>query len=271
MSVKASLHLLLAGETTYTLSAHIEYRGQTVSVVENQTFHWEQDAERQRMLHLIREGKGNRAEIDTYIRTIGGQLYRAVFGGPENPLKKALQDLQRVHYGHSVRLVLTITSIALSELPWEALYDDQYLSVRGDMPLVRRMPRQTMSPNRRPIQGTLQVLLVWASPIGLEIPKLAETTARLKQIIEQDVKRSGLFARRMKVTIIAHVSLEKLRAELVRNPGKYHILCFAGHGTDTALCFESERTGAWPGEAYEVSAQTFAEHINTARLSLLLI
>ena len=271
VSVKASLHIILTGEATYTLSAHIERGGRTVSVVENQPLHWEQNAERQHMLHMIREGKGKREEIDNYIRTLGAQLYQAVFGGLDNPVQKAFQTLQHVHYGHSVRLILTIGSAVLSELPWEALYDDQYLSVRGDIPIVRRMPTRTASPNRRPLQGTLQVLLVWASPIGLNTLKLAETTTRLKQVIEHDVKRSGLFARRMKVTIIPHVSLEKLRAELVQNPGKYHILCFAGHGTDTALYFEYGMNGESTGEAYEVSARTFAEHINTSRLSLRLI
>lgn len=271
MSVKASLHIILAGETTYTLSAHIEQGLRTVLLVQDQVFEWDHGEERQQMLHMIREGKGKRAEIDTYIRTIGEQLYQAVFGGPQNKLKEALQDLQAQNYGHSVRLVLTISSITLSELPWEAIYDDQFLSVRGDLPIVRRMPTQTTPPKRDPIQGTLHVLLAWASPTELEPLNLAVTAEQLKQVIEKNGNHAGLFSRRMKVTVIRHVSLDSLRKELVHNPEKYHILCFAGHGSETALYFESELSGTVPGEAYAVSAQTFAELVRTSRRSLRLI
>src|SRR5690606_8362273 len=86
-----------------------------------------------------------------------------------------------------------------------------------------------------PILGTLNILLIAASPLGEIELKIENTVARVESLIEQlNLRRRWL--RRIQVTTLLHVSLDSLKHAL--DQGKYHVLCFVGHGLPDKLLFD---------------------------------
>lgn len=128
---------------------------------------------------------------------------------------------------------------ALSELPWELLYQKEtkdFLGRRHRTPIVRyvHVPRATDLP---PFEPPLRVLLVASKPIDQEPLDLEDE----RRLIEEECRATG---REVKVDALESADDEKLRDELFG--GGYHVVHFMGHGAfdetrgEGCLLFETE-------------------------------
>lgn len=265
--IKTIFELRLHGEGPYYIKAIIKRGLQETLIVENAPFAWTWTEEQRRVLHTIRTGTEPRDTLDRAIRDLGAALYTALFA--DQSLSNALSNERAATTGNTVRLVLIIESEDLSSLPWETLYQDGFLAVQGNLPIVRKMP-SAEARSRAPILGTLHLLLVTASGGDTRLPNLDKMAERLQQALEErKTTQSGLLTRRIRVSVLAHASIRDLQIHLANHPDTYHALCFACHGSSEALFLEyGDETTT---EDEPLTARQLVQILNTDRFSVRLI
>jgi hypothetical protein len=191
------------------------------------------------------------------IQAVGMTLFDALF--PTRVLKLWLQTVGGLEEGVGLRIRLNVGPLELVTLPWEMIYEEEYLGLRVRFPLVRYLdlphppkPLATRSP--------LRVLVAVSQPQDLrpfdaksEIAHIKAALAKLPGEIEVDIMQG---TRREEL-------LTKLRAG-------YHILHFVGHGAfegeDGYLMLEDPE-----GRADPVSALLLGQLVADSELRLVVL
>lgn len=269
MVVRSTLKITIRGNDPYIIDAAVIRGHHEEAVAQGLSFAWQATTERDKLLQHIRDGNGSRDQSTDQIRLIGKQLYDALFPD-DGPLAQMLKRERETAYGRGIRLSLVLEADKLKALPWESLYHREFLAARGDLPIVRVTSGVEVG-YRAPILGTLHVLLVTASPVDpelLPLKNLDEMAARLKTAIERKDETHSFLPRRIEVTHLAGAGVKTLSEEISRNPSKYHIICFACHGSSEALYLEN---GEYEHERDPLSARDFVQMLNTDRFSVRMI
>jgi len=175
------------------------------------------------------------------VRSFGGRLFDAVFGGTiQGALQSSLNEAYRKEAGLRIRLRLA-DAPELADLPWEYLYSsstNQFLSLSSDTPVVRYLDLPSAV---RPLTVSLplHVLVMISSPTDHPQLAVSEEWARLNDAL-RDLMDRGLVV----LTQLERATLSALQRPL--RLGQYHIFHFVGHGgfdeqaQDGALLLEDE-------------------------------
>ena len=167
------------------------------------------------------------ALVEQPVRSMGQQLFDAVFAGPVNGAYRASLSVARER-GEDLQVVLRLTAPALGALAWETLYDGEtgaYLCRRE--PLIRHVPAP-FTAEALAVAPPLRILGMVSSPRGL--PAL---DVELEQQHLQDALRAHLEAGLIELVWLDDVSWASLHAMLLEQ--SWHVLHFVGHGGyDTA-------------------------------------
>jgi hypothetical protein len=232
--------------TGYTVEVDVE-EGGTVSP---QPLVFPPDRAFQRRLQGILRQNTTAADM----QAVGETLFDALF--PTRVLKLWLRSLGSLEEGTGLRIRLHVGPLELMTLPWELLYEEEYLGLRVRFPIVRFLdlahPAKTLS-----VHPPLRVLVAVSQPQDLkpfdadsELAHIQESLAELSGSIEVDVSRE---ARRDDL-------LSKLREG-------YHVLHFVGHGAfegdDGYLMLEDQ-----DGRADPVSALLLGQMVADSDLRL---
>lgn len=152
------------------------------------------------------------------VQALGEILFEALF--PTRVLKLWTRTLGSLEEDVGLRLKLHIAPPELMALPWELLFDEEYLGLRLRFPIVRYLDLPDPS---KPlvVRLPLRVLVAIAQPKD-QLPFSAEAeVANIRQALSQ---LQGL----VKVEVVEHTTQEELLARLRHG---YHILHYVGHGT----------------------------------------
>lgn len=200
-------------------------------------------------------------------RGLGTALFEAVFAGDVGELyRRCLRELPS---GRGLRIRLAFDpkevtgSEALSELPWELLYDrrhQRFVARQRGVPVVRDLDWGTAETSGAvKIRPPLRILLVDAAPRGMR--ELALKTERER--IEEALARLELEGQ---VELHTTDTLDGMRSRLLDE--KIHVLHFMGHGgylKDAglgAIYFELPSEGAEPGEEDQVDGDELGESLS---------
>jgi|GEM_PF-1595282 len=188
------------------------------------------------------------------MQAVGVTLFDALF--PTRVLKLWLRTVGSLEEGIGLRIRLHVGPMELMTLPWELIFEEEYLGLRVRFPLVRYLdlPRP---PKPLAIRPPLRVLVAVSQPQDLrpfdvesELGHIRTALARLPDRMEMDV-------------------LQGTRREelLARLRGGYHILHYIGHGTfegeDGYLMLEDPE-----GRADPVSALLLGQMVADSELRL---
>ena len=173
---------------------------------------------------------------------LGKGMYQAIFTPAIAIAFGRVQQALRGEEGARIRMV--IEPKELSHLPWELMHDGHgFISLRSNYPLVRGI-NETILTRRTTVRGPLRILYVWAEPKDLPSLNLEAPAEKIREIIAEN--------KRIKFDILPHATFNDLSSALLKD---YHILCFAGHGTENYIYLE-KGDGSVP-----VSASTLASEL----------
>jgi hypothetical protein len=209
--VYRNFDLRLRGDmaTGYTVEADVQDGG----TVSPQPLVFPPDRAFQRRLQSILRQNSTVADM----QAVGETLFDALF--PTRVLKLWLRTLGSLEEGTGLRIRLHVGPLELMTLPWELLYEEEYLALRVRFPIVHFLdvphPAKPLA-----VHPPLRVLVAISQPQDLkpfdadgELTHIQQALARLSDKIEVDVSRP------------AH------RDELLsRLREGYHVLHFVGHG-----------------------------------------
>jgi hypothetical protein len=157
------------------------------------------------------------------IQAVGKALFNALF--PTRVLKLWARAIGKLEEKAGLRIRLHIDPPELIALPWELVFDEEYLGLRLRFPVVRYLDLPD-SPRQLAIRPPLRVLVALAQPqdqpqfdTGVELSNIREALGQLSGSVEMDV--------------MDHATCDELLAALRRG---YHALHFIGHGA-----FEGDR------------------------------
>jgi WD40 repeat protein len=157
---------------------------------------------------------------------LGQKLYKAVFI-PEI-LRVYDRSNQKRKNDDGIRLRLIVDARSLSDIPWEVMHDGQdFISLYSEFPLVRGM-REAFHVRQSAIRGPIRILYFWSEPKDLVELDLRGPAEEIKKLVGQN--------RRIKFDILPNATVISLRKALL---AEYHIVCFAGHGSETHICLEA--------------------------------
>ena len=152
------------------------------------------------------------------VQALGEILFEALF--PTRILKLWTRTLGSLEEDMGLRLKLHIAPPELMALPWELLFDEEYLGLRLRFPIVRYLDLPDPS---KPlvVRLPLRVLVAISQPRD-QLPFSAE--AEVTNIRQALSRLKGL----VKVQVVEHTTQDELLARLRHG---YHILHYVGHGT----------------------------------------
>jgi formylglycine-generating enzyme required for sulfatase activity/predicted Ser/Thr protein kinase len=200
-------------------------------------------------------------------REFGSALFERLFTGPV--LEAFRGSRAALPPGERLRLRLRLPD-ALTLIPWELLYDpsaQKFLALEPDLTLVR-YPEQPASGARLRVNGPLQVVVVLASPSGIDYPpiRLDRELQRLEAVLNTPLQQSLLHLD----VIRGHGTLDQLRARLRRPVHILHVLC---HGDQEpvgggVLIFEDTDGAPEPVRAEQLGMQL---HKQRGQIQLVLL
>ncbi len=160
--------------------------------------------------------------------SLGQSLYKAVFI-PEILL--AYDKLKRKMNGSDgIRIRLIINVSSFSGIPWEVMHDGKdFISLYSEYPLVRGMS-DTYQVRQTPVNGPIRILYAWSEPEDLPKLYLDDTAEKIKKLLEKN--------KHIKFDILPNATLLLLRRSLL---SQYHVICFAGHGTEKDIYLENKQ------------------------------
>jgi hypothetical protein len=206
-----NLDLRLRGDmaTGYMVEADVQNGGS----VSPQPLVFPPSREFQRRLQAIQRQSTTAEDM----RAAGETLFDALF--PTRILKLWLRTMGSLEEGVGLRIRLHIEPLELMTLPWELLFEEEYLGLRVRFPIVRYLDLPH-APRPLAVRPPLRVLVAVSQPRDLkpfdvddELAHIQVALARLPDKIAVDVLRK---ARR-----------DELLARLREG---YHVLHFVGHG-----------------------------------------
>lgn len=164
--------------------------------------------------------------LDRDAMAFGRMLFEQVFVDEvEHARRSARRSAKEADAGLRLRLRLQATP-ELAVLPWEFLYDDDFLATSYATPTVRCVDRsQPLEPMR--IDGALNVLVVAASPKDLPGLDVDREIAGVQRALAQPIADNQISVRVVEDGTWASL-VEELRPGPYRQ--KYHVLHFIGHG-----------------------------------------
>ena len=191
------------------------------------------------------------------MQAVGVTLFDALF--PTRVLKLWLRTVGSLEEGMGLRIRLHVGPLELMSLPWELIFEEEYLALRVRFPLVRYLDLPH-PPKPLAVRPPLRVLIAVSQPQDLrpfdvedELGHIQTALARLPNRIEVDVMQG---TRREQL-------LSRLR-------GGYHVLHYIGHGTfegeDGYLMLEDSE-----GRADPVSALLLGQMVADSELRLVVL
>ena len=200
------------------------------------------------------------------VKSFGGNLFDAIFDGQVlTCLARSMDRVADRSSGLRIRLRIDdrgeTTGVALSDVPWEFLYDasnNSFLSLSDRSPIVRfpDLPRPTEA---LAVEAPLRILVMISSPGGVPELDVELEWEKLSQAVG-DLRQQGLVA----LERLNRPTLEALQRQL-RRGGPYHIFHFIGHGRfneaaqDGELLFEDDAGKGQPASG-EFLAVLLARH-----------
>jgi hypothetical protein len=151
------------------------------------------------------------------MRTVGSSLFESLF--PTQIVKLWSRAKGKLDNGTGLRLRLRIDSPGLIKMPWELLYEDEYLGLRPRFPIVRYLDLPD-SPVPLAVDPPLRVLVAVAQP---------KDQPRLDVKTELDSIQGALsqLADQVEVVVLPAARREQVLSKLRDG---FHILHFIGHG-----------------------------------------
>lgn len=214
-----------------------------------------------RLADVIQTIEMGRCKLD-HLRDVGSELYDSVFTGKTLELFESFRQATSTDDLALIRLRLPR---ALEQLPWEALYNEQYSGFVGTHPsyCIAREPLGETTPGQiHPAkQPPLTMLAVIPEGSGLNVE---QEWHNLQQICE---KHSGVLRAER---IDGRVTPERLGARLEQKA--YDIVHFIGHGEVSGSdSFTIRLNDPRDGEELWMDAETFASlfYLHPPRLAVL--
>jgi hypothetical protein len=243
-----NLDLRLRGNATagYTVEAIVSDGG---SVPPQPLILPHDEAFRQQLIGILRQST---SEQD--IQAVGKALFHALF--PTPILKLWARAVGGLKDNAGLRLRLHIDPPELTALPWELLFDEDYIGLRLRFPVVRYMDLPD-SPKALAILPPVRLLVAISQPrdqrsfdANVELANIRKAAGQLGRSIEMDV--------------MEHATCDELLARLRQG---YHALHYLGHGTfegnEGYLILEGAR-----GRSDPVSALTLGQMVADTSLRL---
>ena len=207
------------------------------------------------------------------IKAFGRELFDAIFVDEIGDcLRLSRNEADKDRAGLRIRLRLDEsgdgTGVALSDVPWEFMYDaggDEFLCLSNLSPIVRYQDlRQPI--DRLAVKPPLRLLVMISAPRDAPTLDVAHEQATLDEALRDPIEKGLITVDRME-----EATLEQLQRRLRRN--EYHIFHFIGHGgygergQGGVLLFENAE-----GRSEPVSAEflrTLFQNKKTLRLAVL--
>jgi len=187
--------------------------------------------------------------------TLGQTLYKSVF--VPQILLVYYQSNKKLKSGDGIRIRLVIETSKLGNIPWEVMHDGQdFVSLYSEYPIVRGM-REAFHVRQTPVSGSIRILYVWSDPSDLPALDLSLPADEIKKLLGKN--------KRISFDVLSHATLISLRKSLLST---YHVICFAGHGTENYILLEKE-TGKEKHE--ELSAKELARELEGRPIQLVFL
>lgn len=174
---------------------------------------------------LLEKVSGEGASVEAR-KEFGRLLFNALFS---DAIKVAwLVSKGRVDAGEGgLHLRLCLNAPELSALPWELLFDDDFLAINASFGVSRYLP--VPEPPAYSIEQPLRILVTTHSPQGLPPidPQEVEKLEAALQALGQSVH----------FHILANAPMAEVQSELQK---EYHVLHFLGHGTASKLAVTAD-------------------------------
>jgi hypothetical protein len=155
--------------------------------------------------------------------------------------------------GRRLRLRLRIEDPELAVLPWELLYDDDFLSASGDVYVSRYLP--VSEPRPSVINGKAKVLVIVENPPNQ--PVQDELLERLNTSL------SGLAEQFAAPMVLTNPDVAGINAEMLKG---YDVVHYVGHGKKDAMLITAG--GEWVEKDAREFAALFSGH-SSVRLVIL--
>ena len=155
------------------------------------------------------------------LRTVGQQLFDALFSGPVGEAYRASVDSASAR-GERLQVVLRMDVPGLAAIPWESMYDTQngeYIGLTD--PLIRHIPSTDAEPLA--IVPPLKVLVLVSSPDGLATLDVEAERRKLSQALAEPIADG-----RIQLSWLMQATWENVQDEMLS--GTWHVLHFIGHG-----------------------------------------
>ena len=155
------------------------------------------------------------------LRTVGQQLFDALFSGPVGEAYRASVDSASAQ-GERLQVVLRIDVPGLAAIPWESMYDTQngeYIGLTD--PLIRHIPSTDAEPLT--IVPPLKVLVLVSSPEGLATLDVEAERRKLSRALAEPIADG-----RIELSWLMQATWENVQDEMLS--GTWHVLHFIGHG-----------------------------------------
>jgi hypothetical protein len=221
-----SLDLRLRGDaaTGYTIEAHVAGGGgvppQPLLLPPGRTLQYQLD-------RILR-----RATTASEMRKVGQALFNALF--PPPILKLWSRTVGGLGDQMGLRLRLHIGPVELMVLPWELIFDEEYLGLRRRYPIVRFLDLPA-SAKPLAVQPPLRVLVLVSQPKDLPSFVVPDELANIRESL-------GELPVQINVDVVEGAHRQALLAVLRED---YHVLHFVGHGTfdgdEGHLIFENDQ------------------------------
>jgi hypothetical protein len=216
-----SFDLRLRGDiaTGYTVEACVQDGGS----VPPQPLVFPPSAAFQRLLQSI----ARQTATEEGMRQAGEILFNALF--PTRILKLWSRSLGNLEDGVGLRIRLSVGPLELMTLPWELLYEEEYVGLRLRFPIVRYLELPD-PPRPLTVEPPLRVLIAIAQPLDVRPFEAASELAGIRAALAQ-------WPDTVQVDLLQGARREELLAKLRTG---YHVLHYIGHASLRRAALEGE-------------------------------
>jgi MoxR-like ATPase len=153
------------------------------------------------------------------VKALGSKLANALF---TKEIKYLLYRAKDIAYPNGLRIMLSIETPEISNIPWETLYDDEkYIAVASDTILTRVI--LTRRSHDLKFGSPLKILVLSSAPNSFPSMDVEAEVAAIKQSLEEEISK-----RTVEVTYLKNLTVRKFTEYLKNN---YDIIHFCVHGT----------------------------------------